>query len=215
MPATFAILSQTDLSVAVTASPACRCWQPHQLGSALRWPSLVLVPSSRLWRPSRAGSSTPLKDPRLSSSPWRACSSCVASFLISEQSLPIDQPTFTHLSSLSKIPGGRPSLLASPRWRWWSSASCSPTAPALATTFTPLAATPLAALMIRCATIHHSHLPVSTTLATSQASCSRFYTSAGHPLAAVGWSFDTAAVIAAHLLMAVAPLGSCSGTSRG
>ncbi len=122
-----------------------------------------------------------------------------ASFLISEQSLPIDHPTFTYLSSLSwKIPGGgRLSLLAlimlavvvfgillANRTRFGNNVY------AIGGNATSAA---LMGISVRHTTIRIYLL--STTLATLAGIVFALYTSAGYPLAAVGVELDAIAAV--------------------
>jgi len=122
-----------------------------------------------------------------------------ASFLISEQSLPIDHPSFTYLSSLSwKIPGGgRLSLLAlimlavvvlgillANRTRFGNNVY------AIGGNATSAA---LMGISVRHTTIRIYLL--STTLATLAGIVFALYTSAGYPLAAVGVELDAIAAV--------------------
>ncbi|WP_409010965.1 galactofuranose ABC transporter, permease protein YjfF [Aeromonas salmonicida] len=122
-----------------------------------------------------------------------------ASFLISEQSLPIDHPTFTYLSSLSwkMTGGGRLSLLAlimlavvllgmllANRTRFGNNVY------AIGGNATSAA---LMGISVRQTTIRIYLL--STTLATLAGIVFALYTSAGYPLAAVGVELDAIAAV--------------------
>ncbi|MFK0665870.1 galactofuranose ABC transporter, permease protein YjfF [Aeromonas salmonicida] len=122
-----------------------------------------------------------------------------ASFLISEQSLPIDHPTFTYLSGLSwkMAGGGRLSLLAlimlavvllgmllANRTRFGNNVY------AIGGNATSAA---LMGISVRHTTIRIYLL--STTLATLAGIVFALYTSAGYPLAAVGVELDAIAAV--------------------